>query len=170
MNIKRQKKIQGFSLVEILIVLFIFSIIFILTTQSLALSLRGALKSDSLSEVKKNVDFSLNTMDRLIRNAQSMQCQMSGMRLEYVDQDGNTTSLECLGGTDGYIASGSAGVRLTSPQVDVDCSGASGSVFVCTTVGENDSVDISVTAESAYLEGTEKSQLTSGTKVNLRNY
>ena len=70
MNNKAIKRIQGFSLLEILVVIAVFSILAILTTQAVLLTLKGSKKSESLTKVRGSIDYSLAIIERSIRNAE----------------------------------------------------------------------------------------------------
>ena len=169
-NIQRTNK-NGFTLVEMLVVIMIFAILGVVSTQALVLSLRGTSKSQSLIEVKENVDYSLSTMERLLRNAQDLDCALStGNRLWYTDENGNDAFLTCrASGSDNYIASNSGVFILTTPDVRItNC----GSVFTCTegASGVPDTAEIRIEAEHTGKSGAEGSQVTSSTRIQLRSY
>lgn len=169
MKNKTQK--SGFSLVEMLVVVLVFSILSILIIQSLVLVLRGSRKSESLSIVKGNVDYAMSSIERLLRNAQDLNCALStGSRLVYTDEYGNTgTYFSCEElGSDAFIASSSASIRLTSPDVRItNCS----TVFTCIDGnGTPDSLEITVSADSVNFTGAEDSVITSKTRLILRSY
>ncbi len=154
---------QGFSLIELLVVISIFSILAVLVTQSIALTLRGSKKSESLFKVRGDVSYAMNIMERLIRGAREITCSADYLTLDYIDEHGTDTSFSCEGGVNGYIASESA--RLTSDSTNIDCS--LGNVFNCSSPNY---VEISITAESADASGIEGSKITSSTKILLRVY
>lgn len=153
---------QGFSLIELLVVISTFSILAVLVTQSIALTLRGSKKSESLYKVREDVSYAMNIMERLIRGAREITCTDS-LTLDYIDEYGADTYFSCEGGANGYIASGSA--RLTSDSTNIDCS--LGNTFNCSSPNY---VEISITAESAEASGIEGSKMTSSTKILLRVY
>jgi prepilin-type N-terminal cleavage/methylation domain-containing protein len=155
---------SGFSLVEMLVVIFVFSILAILATQTLVLSLRGSRKSESIAEIRENVEFASGVMERRLRNAQSVNC-VTNSRIDYIDENGVGDSFICDNVND-YIASGSA--RLTSPRTMIDCSGI---VFQCSQVsGVTTSVDISLNAQDAQATGAEDASVSVTTKILLRTY
>ncbi len=168
------KRIQGFSLLEILVVITVFSILAILTTQAVLLTLRGSKKSESLTKVRGNIDYSLAIIERNIRNADSIdECPEPDSSttsetdiISYRDENGVLTSFSCASDADGgYIASASG--RLTSSEVDVtSCS------FVCEdVVGDtNPAVTISISARDAELSALEGGEITISTKIFLRTY
>ena len=160
------KKVKGFSLIEVLVAIGVFSIVALVTTQSLASSLRNSRKSDAISRSRQNVDYAISTMERLLRNAQDISCSGDNRTLNYVDEFGNNSSFRCAGD---HIASGSA--RLTSNSVLIDCSARP--VFTCSVAGPTvpEAVEIILTAEDALMGNTEEgATVTSKTKVLLRNY
>ena len=162
------KTIKGFSLLEILVVITVFSMLAILTTQAVILTLKGSKKSESLTKVRGNIDYALATIERNIRNADSIvECSDSNTDIiSYHDENGVLTSFSCDSDSDGgYIASASG--RLTSSEIDVtSCS------FVCEdVVGEtNPAVTVSISAQDAVLNALEGGEITISTKIFLRTY
>jgi len=168
MKIKKFKK--GFSLIEMLISIALFAIVSVISTQSLANSLKNSRKSESLSKARENVDYALSTMERLLRNAQDLSCSADHKTLTYTDEYDSITTLSC-NAAGKYIASGSS--RLTSTDVNVYCNDATAYPFTCPAVpaGVPKTVTIIVKAEDANLgSGAEGAVVTSQTKVNLRYY
>ncbi len=161
---------KGFTLIEMLVALFIFAIVGILSTQSLALSLRGSKKSEKLGVVRENVDYAMNVIERALRTAQKLNCSPlpSDQRLDYLNQDGESVFFECvmIGGY-GYIDSSMG--KLTSSDVNIlECP----SVFnSCATDGDTpDSVEIVILAEAVDGVGADGARYRSSTKILLRNY
>jgi len=158
---------KGFTLIEMLVVLFIFAIVGILSTQSLALSLRGSKKSENLGVVRENVDYAMNLMERSLRGAVSINC-INPTQLDYVDNNGDSRSFSCLGNTSGHIALD--GERLTSSDININCD--TGTVFACPVFADDvpPSIEIDITAVAAGVGGAEGATYTSFTRVMLRNY
>jgi prepilin-type N-terminal cleavage/methylation domain-containing protein len=163
---KKQKNIQGLSLIEILIVITIFAVIGLLSTRSVFLTLRGAKKSDSLVRVRENVNYSLSVIERQLRNSESVTCpNTSTSTLNYISLEGTPTTFSCVtSGTDKYIASGSA--RLTSTDITV-----TSCAFTCT-VGTNAPPSVKVTIDAVDNESTsvEKGVVSIQTEIVVRNY
>lgn len=163
--IEKIKNQKGVSLLEILVVITIFSVLAILATRGILLTLRGSRKSDSLGRVRENVDYALSVMERQLRNAEDVACTSSTL-VTYETKDGASATFSCESvGAGGYIASSSA--RLTNDEVDVSsCS------FTCDSGGSGvpPSVSISITGEDANLEGPEEAQATTSTRIYLRTY
>lgn len=161
------KKIKGMSLLEILVVVSIFAVLGILVTQSVILTVRGSKKSETLVNVRENLNYAMGIVERQIRNSNSItDCasQPSTSRIDYLDQNGVAAYFSCPSGG-GYIASGSG--RLTSTDIDVTtCS------FVCTpgTAGNPDSVNIDFVAKDVNTTGIETSTVSISNQVYLRNY
>lgn len=157
---------QGFSLVEILIVITIFAVIGLLSARSISQTLKSAKKSDSLVRVRENVNYSLAVIERQLRNSENITCpNASTSLLTYISLEGTTTSFSCVtSGTDKYIASGSG--RLTSNDISVtSCS------FSCSKNTNNPAiVKVSVVAEDAVGTSTEKGSVTAQTEIVVRNY
>lgn len=157
------------SLLEILVVVAVFSILGIIITRSVLLTLRGSRKSESQVKVRENVNYALGVVERQLRNADSItECPNADTsRIDYTDESGGTSSFSCIGvgGAGSYIASGSA--RLTSDEIQISsCS------FTCTegSSANPPSVDISINALDSEASGIENTQITASTKIFLRTY
>lgn len=157
---------KGFSLLEILVVLTVFSLLAIISTTTVLLSLRGTQKSAITAKVRQNIDFTVATVERQIRNANNIVACNSD-QIIFTDQDSVQTSFACtnLGSPDAYVASGSA--RLTSADVTVTscsffCSGSLGST--------PPSVTFNISASDKNLAGAQGSSFTTTTQIYLRSY
>lgn len=172
---------KGLSLIEILVVITVFAALGIIISTSIILSLQGSQKSSGLVSVRENLDYAAGVIERQLRNANQIP-ECLGLNpspnpdtsvINYIDQNGQQSSFTCVvPGTsvDGsYIASGSANLRLTSPQVSItSCSftvscGQAGSV-------NPPYVDVSLTARPVNITGAQSSVVTTETRIYLRNY
>jgi prepilin-type N-terminal cleavage/methylation domain-containing protein len=168
---------EGYSLVEILVVVLVFSILSIITTQSLLNSLRTAKKSQNVNVVKENLEVAASTIERLIRNADDIKCEdvsrnPSSKEIFYKDQYGKRTNIRCISiGGIGAIASGSANVNLTSSRVDVN-DNCSEVVFECIppAVGVPPSVVVTLTGKEITTSGSTGAEAEVETKILLRSY
>ncbi len=163
-----QNNQKGMSLLEILVVVVIFSVLGIIVTRSVLLTLRGSKRSESSVKVRENVNFSLGVMERQLRNSDLIpNCpNPDPEELDYIDEFGNSSTFSCESiGDDGYVASDSA--RLTNEEVDI-----TSCTFTCSpgTSANPASVDISLTARDANSTGLENANVTVNTKVFLRTY
>lgn len=166
----KQKKYfkNGFSIIEMLVVISVFAVIGIFTTRAISLTLRSSKKSDSLVRVRENVNYSLSVLERQIRNSERISsCTGSPTSsISYTSVEGILSTFSCVTpGTSGYIASGSA--RLTSSDIAItSCS------FTCTQVDANNPavVKINVEAEDATSTSVEKGTVTAETEIIVRNY
>src|SRR5258706_12974663 len=104
-----QGTLRGFSLIEMLVVMFVFSILAIVVVQTLAITLRGSKESESQVQARENIQYAISVMDRTVRNARRLTCSGATATLSYIDEYGNAANFQCLtssGNT--YIASNSA--------------------------------------------------------------
>ena len=171
---------KGFTLIEILVVIFLFAIVAGIAAQSAAFSLRGARKSDSSAEVRDNLSFALQIVERQLHNAQSIRpsdCNGSvSQRIRYVDQDDFNAEFRCwnVGGANGRIASGSGwssssnAPRLTSNEVsltqcDIQCVQPTNTALPPT-------VNITLTGHKRDAAEVDSNEVTVETQVNLRVY
>ncbi|HUC94564.1 MAG TPA: type II secretion system protein [Candidatus Saccharimonadales bacterium] len=165
------------SLLEVLVVITIFAVLGVLVTQSIALTLQGSKKSESMVRARENLDYSLDIIERQIRNASSVYgdsgyivpCPNSDTSIIYYeDQDGEQSSFSCqgtLGSGGSYIASGSA--QLTSNTVKImSC------VFQCypATGSNSPYVTIDLTVQDASSSGIQSANVSASTQIYLRNY
>ena len=164
MKIKRQK---GVSIIEVLVVVLVFSVISILGTQSILLSLRGSKRSESTIGVRENVNYSLAVIERQLHNADSVSCADS-TTINYTDEfspPGYSFTCNLSNPDDGYVASGSA--RLTGGEINVTAC-----TFSCDPGGAGTPpfVMISITAKDKDAVELEGVQFTTNTRINLRTY
>ena len=170
-NINVMKNKKGFSLIEMMVTISIFAVIGVLVTTSMALTLRSSKKSDSLVRVRESLNYSLSSLERQIRNSDSI-VSCTGLpvsTLSYISMEGITTSFSCVtAGSDKYIASGSGALikRLTPSDILVtSCS------FTCTQTANSPAViKVNVTAEDATSTGTEKGSVSTNMEIITRNY
>jgi len=165
---------KGFSLIEIIVVIALFSIIGVIVSQATITTFRGARRSDSEAKVRENIDYAVSVMERHLRNALTVTCT-SVSRVDFTDQDRNAGAfLLNSSGTDAHIASYSAlpaptTQRLTSQDLTV-----SNLSFTCppTTSGNVAPViNIGITAIDRYAQGTDRAGITTSAKIIVRtNY
>jgi len=161
---------NGFSLLEVLVVLAVFSLLAIVSTTVILLSVRGTKKSDTSSRVRQNVDHAVSIIERQVRNATSISsCPNNDPNiLDYFDQDGNPTSFTCFANpVDGYIASGSA--KITADEVIVESC-----IIRCVPATGGSSsppyVDVLISARDKSTTGVESSVFSAQTQIYLRTY
>lgn len=174
MNKKQNSKMRtgGFSLIEMLVVITVFSILAILATQSLATSLRGTRKSESIGHIRENIEYAMTIMERSLRTASELDCTApSANEIVYKTPTNIEASFECVGNN---IASSSGGItRLLINDSDVNvmnCGTDTRFTCVSGTGGKPDSVVIKVTAQEKNNTGDEAAIYTSETRILLRNY
>lgn len=167
---KLKNKTGGMSLIEILVVVGIFSILGVLTTRSVILSIGGGKKTETLIKVRENVNYAMGVIERQLRNANSISdCTNNDtLRIDYLDSNGQAAYFSCNNiGTNGFVASGSASIKLTSDTVKVtSCS------FECKTgnPGVPSSVKVSLEATDKDAIGITNATVSSTNEVFLRNY
>lgn len=166
---KKKRNISGMSLLEIMVVVVIFSILGVIITRAIILTLRGSKKSESLFKTRENLSFATSVIERHVRNASSITgCPFENAQsIEYVDREDVIGSFSCEDLTgDGYIASSSA--RITSEEIKVSqCS------FSCTESQNSivpPTVTLRVTASDKNAVGIENAQVDLTTQIQLRTY
>lgn len=185
----RNNRNSGFTLLELLVVIAVFSVLAVLATQAIFLTLRGALKSESIRQARENLDYAMGVMERQIRNASEIVERTSPdsicdgttapvmQQIRYKDQDGVEAYFQCE--TDatgkGFIASYSAVMspptkyRLTNENINVtNCT------FVCNpgSSGSNDPPSYDITLDAVVTGGrsVEGASLSLKNKIFLRTY
>jgi hypothetical protein len=111
-------------------------------------------------------------MTRQLRNASAIYGDCDGSpqsNIAFYDQIGTLTQFSCQGleTDDGFIASSTANIRVTSPKVNiVTCE------FTCQpgAVGGTDSILMVVSGVDTENAGIESARVDLQTQVNLRNY
>lgn len=155
-------KKNGFTLIEILVVIGIFGILAVIGTSMFFSILKGSTKTRVLAEVKQNGNYAISVMGRMIRNAKSIEsCPGSSITIE--NQDRDSTTFSCSGGR---VASNSA--YLTSDKVAVtNCT----NVFTCNLGVSPNVVTIDFTLSQAMgTRAEETAQVDFKTTVSLRTY
>jgi prepilin-type N-terminal cleavage/methylation domain-containing protein len=162
--------INGFSLIEVLVVMFVFSILSIVVAQTLAVTLRGSRKSESQVQARENIQYAISVIDRSVRNARRLTCSGQTNTLSYIDEYGVAASFQCVSASGNYyIASNSA--RLTSDSVNVTNCVSPSYAFTCIqNTGVPDEVNIAITAIDSNVTGAEGSSVSVTKKILLRNY
>lgn len=161
--------IKGLSLIEVLVVIIIFAVLGVLVTQSVILTLHGSQKSESIIRARENLDYSLNIIERQLRNANGVtSCDnINTSIINYLDQNGVISSFSCVntGGANSYIASGSAILTSNTVKINV-CS------FTCTPASMNTPalVKVELSIQDALLTGIRSASVSASTQIYLRNY
>lgn len=125
----------GFTLLELLISVAIIALLSVVMSQVFISTIRTNTKTEILKEVKQNGDLALESMVRMIQNAEMITCD-TPQSLSIVNPDSNTTTLACV--ADGEAmrlasASASTTVYLSSKLVTLGGSscGTSTLTFTC---------------------------------------
>jgi len=156
---------RGFSLIELLIVITVLGVLGVVVSQSILVSIRTTNKTNSTISVREDVAQTVETMERRLLNAKSLDsaCTDSAQSLAYTDQDGMPHEFSCAQvGVDGHIAID--GSRVTRDDVSITkCS------FACSQPGFRVApvITVNVAAESSR-EGIEGSEIELTSTVQLR--
>lgn len=168
---KRKRTLtSGFSLVEMLIVMFLFALLAFIVTQSTLQSFRGTRKVDASSKVRDNLDFAASLVERNIRNAKSITSVCDGAShasIAFVTQTGVAGRYVCSGGSNQYVTDAATGSRITSSDVSLSsCS------FTCTSNGAYNPpiIDYVFAGTAVGADGTDASFATISRRVVLRVY
>lgn len=163
----------GFTLIEVLMVVFLLGIVVVIGSNLFFSILKGASKAEVEKEVKQNGDYAMNVMERMVRNAQN--CSEASGILTITNPDGNWSEFKCLpdeGVT--KIASESAlGTGyLTGKNVTLGTSCPGSLSFSCDQTKTPPVVNISfdLSQKGTVTRPEEKAQIHFQTTVGLRTY
>jgi len=155
----------GFSLIEILVAVGLFSVISAVAVQAIFSSLASSRKADVSIDVRENAEAALATIERRIRGARSIvTCGPNMSSIEYVNPDDSVEILVCDMPNSSVTINGD---RLTNDAVNVTtCS------FSCTEAGPGKppEIDIALSVQGASRSGAEQASVRFMTKVLLRTY
>ena len=181
MNKKREE--SGFTLIEIIVMVAILGVLGVTISNIFITSLRSSIKSQRISELKEKGNSALSVMERMIREAKSIDsdCTAVGSVLGYIDityKDDLQTRFFC---GENAIASSSAsipgfGVYLIGDDDAPDINIIGCTNFITCTIGPGGipEVEIKFTLEQGGKESGEesydKTRIDFETKVIPRNY
>ncbi|OGY10141.1 MAG: hypothetical protein A3A58_02450 [Candidatus Blackburnbacteria bacterium RIFCSPLOWO2_01_FULL_41_27] len=155
----------GFSLLEIIVVISLFTGIVIFANQALFSTLKGNTKSQVSTKIKQASSYAFDLMERELRQSTAVgTCTPTS--ITYTKIDGAQSSFVCNTGTTGYLSFG--GVKITPDDVAVTACN-----FSCTVLGSSRTVSLDVTfaqtgnSTSLRVEETDKYQLKN--QILLRN-
>ncbi len=154
----------GYSLIELLVVIVIFSILAVVGTQIVTVSMRNSNKSESLTEVRENVDYIFNVVSRELQNAQSIDISNSTPTVvTYYDADGAISTISCVSSQIRVN-----GVRITGTDVTITCSNIFS--YEDKTATTPYSVTLSLTASDPANTGVEGSVITTSRRIIVRSF
>lgn len=109
---------NGFTLIEILVVIAILSIVLVAFSSTLFSILNGEAKTEVSNQVKQNGEYVLSFIDQTIRNARNIAVSGGGSVLTAVNPDGNssTTTISCVTGNPNKFTLTSTGVPPINSQ------------------------------------------------------
>jgi prepilin-type N-terminal cleavage/methylation domain-containing protein len=114
-QIKRHTKSSGFSLVEVLVSLTIFTIVVTISVGSLLVLIDANAKSQSMQVVMTNLNFTLDSMTREIRTGEGYFCGAhSTSTLPTNDSAVNPSVQDCLSGGSAFSFREGGGSGLTT--------------------------------------------------------
>lgn len=177
-KIKASRSTNGFTLIEMLMVVFLFALIMTLSGALFSAVLKGSSKSEINKDVKQAGDYAMSQMERNIRNAKTVKCRtdINAATIEVTDRDNILTTYNCLfhavdGVNVAYIASNSA--QLTGDNVTLSNTACPGDLnFTCNMTVTPPQVTISFTL---FQKGTstkpeDQASVKFQSTVNLRTY
>lgn len=177
------KKHQGFTLIEVLMVVFLLGIVVVIGSNLFFSILKGASKAEITKEVKQNGDYAMNVMERMMRNAQEIVQNSDGQictptmnKIKITNPDGNRTEFKCILQDEvtkiaSSSASGTGNLTGKNVTLGTSCSAASLS-FSCDSSKNPPVVNISfdLSQKGTGLRPEEKAQIHFQTTVGLRTY
>ncbi|HLB60025.1 MAG TPA: type II secretion system protein [Patescibacteria group bacterium] len=87
-------RMRGFTLIEVMVALAIFSLIAVLVTNMLFAILRATTKTEALKEVRQNGELALTVIEQYVRSAQSIVTCTAGLdTISVVNADTTVTTI-----------------------------------------------------------------------------
>jgi len=152
---------KGFTVIETLVIIFVFVMVSIMSFAFLLTTLIGNSKIETMKEARQNGSFALTAIERLIVSSKDVVCN-SAQSLTITMLDGTSTDVSC---TAERIASG--GGYLTSDKVRVlNCN------FICNKVAgipETVGIGYSVSQKEVTAKTSETANVSFSSKVIVRN-
>jgi len=165
-------KKNGFTLIEMMMVVGILGIIVVLGSGAFFSILRGSTKTKTLQMVKQNGDYAISVMERMIRNARALVSPVSDSTVSSItikNPDGGETTFSCEGDP-ATIASNGASLLSSEVEVD-DCANifdvAVGQAGIKPAVVE---INFTLTQAKTTNRPEEQAEVNFQTTVSLRNY
>ncbi|HWA51759.1 MAG TPA: prepilin-type N-terminal cleavage/methylation domain-containing protein [Patescibacteria group bacterium] len=163
------KKNKGYTLIEMMVVIIVFSVLAIVVSETVISTLKGTSKSAAISSVRQNLDYAIGSMERQIRGAQSITSTCNGApatQISFIDQNLNPVTFSCndinSNGQVSNIASSSA--SLTSGSISISsCS------FTCTNGTTNSPPSVLINITASDIKG-QNAPITETTQITLRSY
>ncbi len=157
-----KNRLKGYSLIEMLVVIAIFSVLSVLVAQGILLSVRNVKRSENTIKVRQDVDNAVGIMERQLRNATSISCP-SNARVVYMPPSRSTAeTIECDGGAIRWRLN-----PLTSDIVNIkNCN-----IFTCSPTSTNpETITININAEAGSSSSIEVGEINIQTEIKPRNY
>ncbi|MDQ5927664.1 MAG: hypothetical protein QG633_102 [Patescibacteria group bacterium] len=119
---------KGFTLVEMIVAIFVFSVVMVISTGALVSIIGANRKAQSVKSVMNNVAFSLDSMTRALRVGNDYDCGVSSCASEgsdsltFTDVDGRVVQYRLNTSTNQIERSieGSEFQAFTAPEVPID--------------------------------------------------
>jgi len=177
---KNYKKTRGgYTLIEVLVSISVFTVICTIILSILSISFRGSKKSELLNNLKQNGNTALTQMVKTIRYAKSLDSPLSctpAVTTSFIKitslTDGGQTTYSCPAGNSTTITSSSA--ALSVPLVDVTSVTVSACSFTCIQNNSHGfpSITINFTLNSKNANSLVETtgSIPFNTSVSMRNY
>jgi len=172
---------KGYTLIEIMIVTSIFAVLALLVSGVILQSVRNTQKSESLSNVRAELDNVVLVMERHLRNSDNMVGIgntgdiLSG--IQYTDTTGVEARFVCMDDVGlGIVKVASQSTEPNWNDTSFDLTSDKVNVLNCNfsvevgTYDIPDKVEVTIEAEAAGITGVESGEVKIETILNLRNY
>ncbi len=166
------KRNSGFTLIEVLMVVLILGVVVVAGGSLFFAIMKGASKSEVIKEVKQNGDYALSVIERMVRNAQELDCTTVTNQITIINPDKGTTTFSCAAEDQVFKIASNSG-RLTGKNVTLGEGVCPASLlFTCDQTKSPPTVTIGFTLSQAGTGGRqeEKAQVPFQTTVSLRTY
>jgi len=174
----KKKRVLGFILVEMMVVVSLFALVFAIGAGMFFSLIKNANKIKNLNQVKQNGEYATSVMERMIRNARRI-TSSTATSVSILNPDGGTTTFACVeiidesptiasasafGGADlGNLSLVDSGVKTETCSINV----TDGQAGVSPDVVE---INFTLVPSSTTLRTEERVSIDFQTTISLRNY
>lgn len=155
---------MGYSLVEMLVAVAIFSVLGVVMAQTILLSVRTAKRSENTVQVRSEIDQVVNLIENQLRNADAIVCNNQNL-ITYTDSSGTINRTLSR-----VTVSGRGVIRWNSNDVSSSKVSFAQNIFICSSIDNPNTIELTLTAQSSGAGTAEASTITVKTEIKPRYY
>ena len=160
---------EGYTLIEMLVVIVAFAMISIVASETIISTLRGTSKATAISGVRQNIDYAMNAIERQLRGAKSITSVCDGTpysQISFLDQNSSPATFSCINVNSTNLP---ASIASSSGILTSDTLTISACSFTCTPALSNSSPMVTISVTGQDISG-QNAPVSAITQVTLRSY